>query len=94
MNSKVVEANTTAWSASNASFSTGKLEDDTEFAIVDIILSGSAIKGESSWVIQDTAPEVVADWHNPTSRTGRGRAVLKTVKGSTAGGVVGPLPSK
>ena len=64
------------------------------YAVVDVILSGSAKSMQASWVLQDGISAGTVDgFINPDATTGRGRARMQNAKGRTAGGVLGPLPA-
>jgi hypothetical protein len=65
-----------------------------DYGVVDVILSGEAKTANSlaTWVLQDGASQA-SDYIDPRSSDGRSRVTVQTLKGKTAGGVLGPLPA-
>eukprot|EP00946_MAST-07B_sp_MAST-7B-sp1_P003080 g3080.t1 len=92
---RVPEGNWNISSSATNNDSSSATEEDNRpvYAIVDVILSGSARLSQTSWLVQDTAPDVAQDWSSPSKTTGRGRAVLKRTGTNGAGAVLGPLPA-
>ena len=67
---RVPEGNWNISSSATNNDSSSATEEDNRpvYAIVDVILSGSARLSQTSWLVQDTAPDVAQDWSSLARR--------------------------